>query len=226
MPATSPGVCSRISAPKPRRSQYLRYMRMSICAQSCASVPPAPAWMSMKQLFGSRGLENMRRNSSAATSSPSFSRSEATPRKVASSCSARASSSSSAASASPPPTRPSVPTTASSAFFSLPSSCARFGSPQTLGSESSRSTSASLLSLPSRSKIPPQLDRPRLQVGERGGDLVDSFGFHYLFRLHAFAPVEHFLAKTRLGLQPVERQDEVLAGDGDEGLFQALAQGG
>ena len=34
-------------------------------AQSCASVPPAPAWMSMKQLFGSSGLENMRRNSSA-----------------------------------------------------------------------------------------------------------------------------------------------------------------
>ena len=63
IPATSPSLCSRISARKPFLSQYLRYMRISIEAQSCASVPPAPAWMSMKQLFGSSGLENMRRNS-------------------------------------------------------------------------------------------------------------------------------------------------------------------
>jgi hypothetical protein len=40
-------------------------MRSSIAAQSCASVPPAPAWMSRKQLSGSAGLLNMRRNSSA-----------------------------------------------------------------------------------------------------------------------------------------------------------------
>jgi hypothetical protein len=36
-------------------------------AQSQASVPPAPAWMSMKQLLGSAGLLNMRRNSSSST---------------------------------------------------------------------------------------------------------------------------------------------------------------
>ena len=42
-------------------------MRSSIDAQSCASVPPEPDWMSRKQLFGSIGCENMRRNSIAAT---------------------------------------------------------------------------------------------------------------------------------------------------------------
>src|SRR4051794_32933321 len=31
-------------------------------------VPPAPAWISMKQLFGSIGLANMRRNSMPSTS--------------------------------------------------------------------------------------------------------------------------------------------------------------
>jgi hypothetical protein len=39
-------------------------MRSSIAAQSCASVPPAPAWISRKQGLGSSGLLNMRRNSS------------------------------------------------------------------------------------------------------------------------------------------------------------------
>src|SRR2546425_9024105 len=68
MPATSPPVRSSTSTAKPFLSQYLMYMRSSIAAQSCASVPPEPAWMSTKQLLGSSGLENMRRNSSAATS--------------------------------------------------------------------------------------------------------------------------------------------------------------
>ena len=42
-------------------------LRSSMDAQSQASVPPAPAWMSMKQLLGSAGLLNMRRNSSCST---------------------------------------------------------------------------------------------------------------------------------------------------------------
>jgi hypothetical protein len=66
MPATSPAVSSITSVLKPFLSQYLRYWRSSIAAQSHASVPPAPAWMSMKQLLGSSGLSNMRRNSSSA----------------------------------------------------------------------------------------------------------------------------------------------------------------
>jgi hypothetical protein len=68
MPATSPSVCSSSSVLKPLRSQYFRYWRSSMLAQSQASVPPAPAWMSMKQLLGSAGLLNMRRNSRSATS--------------------------------------------------------------------------------------------------------------------------------------------------------------
>ena len=70
------------------------------------------------------------------------------------------------------------PTVASRAFFSLPSSCARFGSLHTLGSASACSTSLSLFCLPSRSKIPPQLGGPRGEVLEQGVDLVEAFGFH------------------------------------------------
>src|SRR6266850_6432633 len=132
----------------------------------------------MKQLFGSRGLENMRRNSSPATSFASFVTSEKIPESVASSFSARASWKSSAASDSPLPTRPSVSTRASSCFFSLPSSCARCGLSHSLGSSSSRFSASRRFFFASKSKIPPQLHRPRLQVGEARGDLVELFGFH------------------------------------------------
>ena len=44
IPASSPSVVSRSSTSKPRRSPQRRYMRSSISAQSCDSVPPAPAW--------------------------------------------------------------------------------------------------------------------------------------------------------------------------------------
>ena len=42
MPATSPSDSSIISALKPLLSLHRRYIRSSISAQSCASVPPAP----------------------------------------------------------------------------------------------------------------------------------------------------------------------------------------
>jgi len=42
MPASSPASRSTTSALKPDRSAQRRYMRMSIWAQSCDSVPPAP----------------------------------------------------------------------------------------------------------------------------------------------------------------------------------------
>jgi hypothetical protein len=88
MPATSPGLSSSSSALKPLRSQYFRYWRSSICAQSHASVPPAPAWMSRKQLLGSAGLLNMRRNSSASTVSRSLAASPSIDRRLATSWSA------------------------------------------------------------------------------------------------------------------------------------------
>jgi len=40
------------------------------------------------------------------------------------------------------------------------------------------STSVRRFCLPSKSKIPPQLCRPLVQVRERRGDLIDAFGFH------------------------------------------------
>ena len=45
MPASSPSVRSSMSHLKPWRSAQRRYIRRSISAQSCASVPPAPAWI-------------------------------------------------------------------------------------------------------------------------------------------------------------------------------------
>src|SRR5438046_1330453 len=153
-------------------------MRSSICAQSCASVPPEPDWMSMKQLFGSRGSENMRRNSRSPTSFSSFAISSAIPERVASSFSARAISNRPRESRKAEAIAASRVTVASRDFFSLPRSCARFGSFQTLGSVRSVSTSVRRFSLPSKSKIPPQLHRPFVQVRERRGDLIDAFGFH------------------------------------------------
>ena len=46
IPASSPSLRSSTSTLKPFRSAQRVYMRMSICAQSCASVPPAPAAIS------------------------------------------------------------------------------------------------------------------------------------------------------------------------------------
>src|SRR5438552_455635 len=43
-----------------------------------------------------------------------------------------------------------------------------------------QSSAARRLCFASKSKIPPQLGRPGQQVGERGGNLVYAFGFHFL----------------------------------------------
>jgi hypothetical protein len=78
-------------------------------------------------------------------------------------------------------------TVASSAFFSLPSSCARFWSFQTAGSASACSTALRRFCLPSRSKIPPQLGGPGGEVLELSVDLVEAFGFHdYGLTLRSF----------------------------------------
>ena len=132
MPATSPG-CARRTCVEPRRSQNLRYMRSSIAAQSCASVPPEPAWMSMKQLFGSSGLENMRRNSIAAMSFSSRGHRalhrRAWRRRPRRGQGRRAPRRRRGRSPRESGCRPRL-----RAFFSLPSSCARCGSLQTLAS--------------------------------------------------------------------------------------------
>ena len=153
-------------------------MRSRIAAQSWASVPPLPAWISMKQGLGSIGLWNIRRNSMSSTVRSSTSTSLATATSVASSPSVRASSNSSPLSFSRASRSVSVPTTPSSCFLSLPSSCARFGSVQTPGSSSAFATAASRSALTSKSKIPPQIGSALLQPREGIGDLVDLFRFH------------------------------------------------
>src|SRR5205085_4150653 len=109
--------------------------------------------------------------SSASTSS-------ATATSIASSDSLRASSNSSPLSLSRVSRPLNVPTTDSSCLRSLPSSWARFGSPQTPGSSRARATALSRCALASKSKIPPQIGSALLQSGKGTGDLVDAFGFH------------------------------------------------
>src|SRR5512143_1278571 len=134
--------------------------------------------MSTKQFAGSSGFENIRRNSRSATPAPITATSFSMASSVASSPSARASSNSSPPSAIDVASVLSVPTTPSRSLRSRPSSCARLGSSQTFGSSSARATSVSRTAFASKSKIPPQLVRPRLEIGKRCGDLVDAFGFH------------------------------------------------
>jgi hypothetical protein len=71
-----------------------------------------------------------------------------------------------------------VKTIASSAFFSLPRSWARFGSFQTVGSSSSSLTCSSFSDLTAKSKIPPKFGFADRQVVQQGGDDIDAFGFH------------------------------------------------
>ena len=78
----------------------------------------------------------------------------------------------------PPPTRLSVSTTASSAFFSLPMFLRPLLVFPELGVFLLAVQRRRRFSFASKSKIPPQLGRLRLQSGERRGDLVDAFGFH------------------------------------------------
>jgi hypothetical protein len=106
-------------------------------------------------LFGSAGFANILRNSSPATCDSIACTSDSTATSVESSSSLLAISKSSDASESAESTEEIVSTTPSSSFFSLPSSCAFFGSFQTSGASSSRLTSLSLAFFRSKSKIPP-----------------------------------------------------------------------
>src|SRR6185503_20972591 len=150
-----------------------RYMRSSICAQSCASVPPAPAWMSRKALCESISPRNMRLNSSLRTSASSLPASRSISRTMPSSASASASSSSSEALETPPVALSMSARSVLRRARSLPSSCAFSGFCQTLGSSSSRLTSSSRSFFWSYSKKPPQGDHALLQVFELTLQLSD-----------------------------------------------------
>src|SRR5688572_23594547 len=166
MPATSPAWESNTSASKPREAAHLRYMRSSICAQSWASVPPAPAWMSRKALWESISPRNMRLNSSLRTSVSSLAASRSISRAMPSSFSLSASSSSSEADVTAPVALSMSARSVVRRARSLPSSCAFSGFCQTAGSSSSRLTSSSRSFFWSYSKKPPQGVHSLLQVFE------------------------------------------------------------
>ncbi len=67
-PASCPGVASSTSMSNPRLSAHRVYMRNIISAQSCASVPPAPAWISATASPSSCGPAKRERNSSGPRS--------------------------------------------------------------------------------------------------------------------------------------------------------------
>src|SRR2546421_791045 len=76
-PASSPRDSSTISVSKPRRSAHLRYMRMSISTQSCASTPPCPTEIVTTALWFAYGSVKRRSSSCARTSLASDARSSA-----------------------------------------------------------------------------------------------------------------------------------------------------
>src|SRR5580700_2016609 len=173
MPATSPGLESITSQLKPRAAPQRRYIRSSICAQSCASVPPAPAWMSRKALCESISPRNMRLNSSLRTPASSVLASRSISRAADSSFSLSASSSSSVASLTTLLTRSISSSSLTRRERSRPSSWARSCELQTAGSSSSRLTSSRRSFLRSYSKKPPQGDGAFLEIFERTFELAD-----------------------------------------------------
>src|SRR5471032_2083242 len=74
-PAVSPVSASVTSTSQPRDSAQRVYMRESISAQSCDSVPPAPELMVKMQFFLSCGPLRNNFNSSASSSLKNFARS-------------------------------------------------------------------------------------------------------------------------------------------------------
>ena len=73
IPAVSPSCSSITSVVNPCRSAQRAYMRDIIWAQSCASVPPAPAWINKNAPFSSAGSRNSVINFALCAISPSFS---------------------------------------------------------------------------------------------------------------------------------------------------------
>ena len=182
MPATSPSEASISSVFQPRDSQNRRYMRSRISAQSWASVPPAPAWMSTKQLVWSCSPENMRRNSSLPTRVAMFSTSAVTDSTIASSFSISASSRYSSASDRPSSVPRISDTVLSRLARSLPSASALSGSFQMVGLSSSRFTSSRRSTLLSKSKIPPERRHTLLQLGDAVANRIQFHKFQLKHR--------------------------------------------
>ena len=153
-------------------------MRSSIAAQSCASVPPLPAWISTKHGFGiHRIVEHPAElhvvDDAFELGDVAFERNQ---RRVVA---LRAGHFEQFGAVREPGAE--VSQRVDDAFELLllaPSSCARFWSSQTLGSSRSPATAFSRSALASKSKIPPQVGSALLQTSQEIGEKVDSFGFH------------------------------------------------
>src|SRR5207245_581508 len=135
MPASSPGSRSTTSALKPARSHQRRYMRMSICAQSCDSVPPAPGWMERMAAFASCGPDSITFSSNSSSSRCSLAMPSRISASTLSSPASAASSSSTARSEAWPPSSVTRATTRASSLRSRISSCARRLSSQKAGAQ-------------------------------------------------------------------------------------------
>src|SRR6187551_3413057 len=170
------------SASKPREAAHLRYMRSSIWAQSWASVPPAPAWMSRNALCESISPRNMRLNSSLRTSVSSLAASRSISAAIPSSFSLSASSSNSEALVTAPMALSMSASSVVRRARSLPSSWAISGLFQIAGSSSSRLTSSSRSFFWSYSKKPPQGRHTFLEIFELTLQHVDFHGANYTRR--------------------------------------------
>src|SRR5687768_177210 len=158
----------------PRRSDHLRYMRSSISAQSCDSVPPAPGWIVTMALAWSCSPASIfllsaastsccsssrPRSRSAVTSSPPLAHSNSTPR----SSSRRFSDCSSAMS-------PSMRRRRCITF------CALAWSLQNVGAAMCFSMSASCSPRLAASKIPPEFRRAAAQLVVASFEVVEVDG--------------------------------------------------
>src|SRR5919109_5187848 len=157
MPASSPGSKSTTSALKPARSHQRRYMRISICAQSCDSVPPAPGWIERMAALASCGPESITLSSNSSSSRCSLVIPSRSSASTLSSPASAASSSRTPRSEAWPPSSVTRATTRATSARSRISSCARRLSSQNAGDAISASRAASRASLLGRSKVPPKL---------------------------------------------------------------------
>ena len=92
IPAPSPSSISARNIFNPWRSHHLEYIRRSISAQSCASVPPAPEWMVKNAFFSSSGPLNIFLSSRFSMPTRSFSISRLTSSSKPVSCASSANS--------------------------------------------------------------------------------------------------------------------------------------
>src|SRR5574338_425980 len=132
-------------------------MRMSICAQSLASTPPAPDWIWTIAPPGSSSPDSMRLNSRSSSCFWIVATCPAASVAEASSLASSASSRSTSASDSARVCASHAPTTCSSCFLSRRMACAFFWSSQKFGRAATESSSSIFRRLWSTSKQPPEL---------------------------------------------------------------------